>query len=288
MTACPKCAYVRQPSDKHIHPGVCPQCGIAYQKYIERQQSLAAGGGAASKPTEAKPESKHESKQTSATGHFPESELDYEEVLTWQETIRRRCVEVPDRVEDAVFWARAIGWWILLLLCLRFTLGGINPEALMGSFFHNMILPFHEFGHVLFRPFGRFLTILGGSLFQVSMPLGLMVAFIWKQRETYGAMVMLWWAGQSFIDLSPYVADAVERNLPLVGGASEEAHDWGNLLTMTQMLDHTQAVARLCFGTGVLLMLMALAWGAYLLKLQYHRRASIISKGDADVDAGMR
>jgi hypothetical protein len=279
MTACPKCAYVRQPSDSHIHPGVCPQCGIAYQKYIERQQSLAAGGAATSKPAESKPA---KATPSTTTEHLPECKVDYEEVLTWQETVRRRCLEVPERVDDAVFWARVIGWWVLLLLCLRFTLGGINPEALMSSFFHNMILPFHEFGHVLFRPFGNFMTILGGSLFQVGMPLGLMVAFIWKQRETYGAMVMLWWAGQSFIDLSPYVADAVARNLPLVGGASEEAHDWGNLLTMTQMLDHAQALARLCFGTGVLLMLIALAWGAYLLKLQYHRRASVIAKKDVD------
>ncbi len=100
MTACPKCAWVRQPSDSHIHPGVCPQCGIAYQKYIERQP----------KPIHPKP----------------------------------------------------------------------------------------------------------------------------------------------------------------------------------SLLDHTQALARLCFGTGVLLMVIALVWGAYLLKLQYHRRASIISKGEADVDAGMR
>ena len=35
------------------------------------------------------------------------------------------------------------------------------------------------------------------------------------------------------IDVSPYIADAPYRVLPLVGGLGEESHDWGNLLTMT-------------------------------------------------------
>ena len=31
-------------------------------------------------------------------------------------------------------------------------------------------LPFHEFGHILFRPLGRLMTSLGGSIAQVLMP----------------------------------------------------------------------------------------------------------------------
>lgn len=252
MTLCPKCTYQRQDTDSYIHPGVCPKCGIAYQKYIERQQALAAQAAGQSAP----PSDQFQQAESEPARIEPD----------WRE--RLRCIEVPERVEPGVFWARAVGWCVLLGLTLRFTLAGINWEVLGGSFFHNMILPFHEFGHVLFSPFGRFMAILGGSLFQVLMPLGLMAAFIWKQRETYGAMVMLWWSGQSMIDLSPYIADAVDRNLPLVGGGGEDSHDWGNLLTMTNMLAHTQGLARLAFCIGVLLMLAALVWGAYLLKLQ--------------------
>lgn len=265
MSTCPKCDYQRQDSDSHIHSGVCPKCGIAYQKYIERQQRMQAL--ASGQPTS-----------------LPEQIVQLEpEAPDWRERIRLRCIEVPQQVDASAFWARALGWCVLLGLTLRFTFAGINWEVLGGSFFHNMILPFHEFGHVLFSPFGRFMTILGGSLFQVTMPLGLMVAFIWKQRETYGAMVMLWWSGQSFVDLSPYILDAVDRNLPLVGGGGEESHDWGNLLTMTHMLAHTQGVARLAFCIGVLLMLTALVWGAYLLKLQYHLRRKVKIMGDVDV-----
>ena len=40
----------------------------------------------------------------------------------------------------------------------------------MDSFLHMINLPFHEAGHILFSPFGRFMTILGGSLMQLLVP----------------------------------------------------------------------------------------------------------------------
>ncbi|UUZ56986.1 hypothetical protein LP419_19980 [Massilia sp. H-1] len=89
---------------------------------------------------------------------------------------------------------RALAWCAFALWALWFTLHGVDWEVIGGSFLHSIILPFHEFGHVLFMPFGRFMAILGGSLFQVLMPLGLMLAFLFKQRDTFGASAMLWWA----------------------------------------------------------------------------------------------
>jgi hypothetical protein len=249
MTICPKCAYQRLPTDGHIHEGVCPSCGIAYQKYLDRQRGVA--------PVAA-------------------IEADLEVVPTPIEWLKLRMLELPPQVDGVTLGARAAAWCAFALWTIWFTIHGVNWETIGGSFLHNVILPFHEFGHVLFSPFGRFMAILGGSLFQVLMPLGLMVAFILKQREPFGASVMLWWAGQSLVDLSPYIADAVERGLPLVGGAGEASHDWGNLLTMTGMLGHTQGLARTCFALGVLAMLAGLAWGAKLLYLQREcRRGSV-------------
>ena len=39
-----------------------------------------------------------------------------------------------------------------------------------GSFLDLVDLPIHETGHLLFRPFGEFMMIAGGSLFQVLFP----------------------------------------------------------------------------------------------------------------------
>jgi hypothetical protein len=242
MTICPKCAYQRLPTDAHIHEGVCPSCGIAYQKYLDKRAGVAPAAVIAA---------------------------DIELVPTPLEWLKLRIMELPPQVDRLTLGGRAAAWCAFAVWTVWFTLHGINWETIGGSFLHNVILPFHEFGHVLFSPFGRFMAILGGSLFQVLMPLGLMAAFIFKQRETFGASAMLWWSGQSLVDLSPYIADAVLRGLPLVGGAGESSHDWGNLLTMTDMLAHTQGLARSCFALGVLVMLAGLAWGARLLYLQY-------------------
>ena len=244
ITQCPKCAYQRLPADSHVHEGVCPACGIAYQKYLDRQQGVTAA---------------------------PVEVLDYEEVAPPREALLARLLEMPARVDSLTVGGRAVAWCALALWAAWFTLQGIDYESTNNSFLHAVILPFHEFGHVLFMPFGRFLSILGGSLFQVLMPLALTAAFLIKQRDPFGASVTLWWCGQSLVDLAPYVGDAVERAMPLIGGAGEDSHDWGNLLTMMGLLDHAQGLARLCFGAGVLVMLAALAWGALLLRLQYAR-----------------
>ena len=41
------------------------------------------------------------------------------------------------------------------------------------DFMHAILLPIHEAGHVFMWPFGEFLSIAGGSFFQVALPLGI-------------------------------------------------------------------------------------------------------------------
>ncbi len=241
--SCPKCAYQRGPADSHVHAGVCPACGIAYQKFLDRQRTPAA--------------------------QVSPPPLACAEVLSPRARLAARLLETPPTVGASALAGRAAAWCAFALWALWFTCQGIDYEAVNGSFLHAVILPFHEFGHLLFMPLGHVMSILGGSLFQVLMPLGLAIAFIVRQRDPFGASATLWWCGQSMVDLAPYIGDAAERGMPLIGGAGVEAHDWGNLLTMAGLLEYSQALARLCFGTGVLIMLAALAWGAVLLRLQY-------------------
>ena len=51
------------------------------------------------------------------------------------------------------------------------------------SFLHLINLPFHEAGHVIFIPFGRFMTILGGTLGQILMPMICLGTFLVKTRD---------------------------------------------------------------------------------------------------------
>jgi hypothetical protein len=145
----------------------------------------------------------------------------------------------------------------------------------MGSFLHLVHLPFHEAGHVLLMPFGRFLSVLGGSLFQVAIPLVCGAVFLLKNRDPFAASVTLWWAGQSLMDLAPYVADARALRLPLLGGhtgAEVEGHDWEYLLGAVGLMNHDVTLGRLCFALGALTMLTALGWGGASLWRQRGRR----------------
>jgi hypothetical protein len=184
----------------------------------------------------------------------------------------------PDEAAPVALVARAVLLAVLALWTLGFLRHGLDAPHLGGSFMHLIHLPFHEAGHVFLLPFGRFLTVLGGSLFQVAIPLLCGAVFLLKNRDPFAASVTLWWAGQSLMDLAPYIADARALQLPLLGGftgAEVEGHDWEYLLRATGLIDHDVTLGRLCFALGALTLLAALGWGGALLWRQWSRsRAS--------------
>jgi len=144
------------------------------------------------------------------------------------------------------------------------------PMAVAGtSVLHLVNLPFHEAGHVLFMPFGPFMTTLGGSLMQVLVPLACAVALLRQTRDPFGASVALWWCGQNFLDLAPYIDDARSLQLVLLGGrtgAEVEGHDWEAILGQLGWLHLDHALARGARVVGFLLMIAALAWGVTALR----------------------
>jgi hypothetical protein len=118
-------------------------------------------------------------------------------------------------------------------------------------------LAIHEFGHMLFMPFGiQFLgntmMILGGSLTQVAFPLVFVGYFLRKQddgrrRDLFAAMVCLWWAGINLLRVAIYCADSRAGQLMLLNGLTgqeSDAHDWNNLLTRWGLLQHDIGIAR--------------------------------------------
>jgi hypothetical protein len=129
----------------------------------------------------------------------------------------------------------------------------IAYAPLNGSFLDLVDLPIHEFGHLLFRPFGEFLTIAGGSLFQVIMPAIFVGYFTWSEKY-YSAAIVLLWVGQSILNVFVYAQDAVVMQLVLTSGltGSEGSfHDWNYLLTETGLINSTKIIAGLIrlFGT---------------------------------------
>jgi hypothetical protein len=137
-------------------------------------------------------------------------------------------------------------------------------DDVMSSFLHLPDLVFHEAGHIIFSPFGRFMTVLGGSLLQVLVPVIAAVAFL-KQHEQFGAAICAWWAGQNFIDLAPYIADARRLRITLLGGrtgAEVDGHDWEYILTQLGMLHLDGRLGMAAYGLGMILMVGSLAFAA--------------------------
>ena len=154
-----------------------------------------------------------------------------------------------------------------LVLAILFTLYfvWIALDPMQGSFLDNVDLPIHEFGHLLFRPFGQFLMVAGGSLFQVIMPAIFVGYFIW-QRSFYSAAIVLFWVGQSILNVWVYAADAIVMKLVLTSGftGSEGSfHDWNYLLTATGLLSPTKVVAGAIRLAGTLVIISAVVFSTY-------------------------
>ena len=148
----------------------------------------------------------------------------------------------------------------------RFARSPLSP-AVMDSFLHLPNLVFHEAGHIIFGPFGRFMSVLGGSLLQVLVPVITIVAFV-RQEQAFSAAVGAWWAGQNLVDLAPYIADARALQLVLLGGhtgAEVEGHDWEYLLTTLGMTHLDRTIGLSAHYLGVLVMAGAIAFASWTL-----------------------
>jgi hypothetical protein len=135
-------------------------------------------------------------------------------------------------------------------------------------------LVFHEAGHVFWSPLGSFLTSLGGSLTQFLIPLVCMATFLVQTRDKYAAALALWWAGENLVDVAPYVADARALQLILLGGhtgAEVEGHDWEAILGALGWLEYDVVLGNACHRAGILIMIGAIAWAAWVLRDQYAR-----------------
>jgi hypothetical protein len=155
-------------------------------------------------------------------------------------------------------------WW--------YRTGKIFILALMGFFFFYMVvkrsswcfldyvnLPFHEFGHILFSPFGETLQFLGGTISQLMWPMILFVYFM-KRSEPLASSFCLFWFGENFLNISKYIADARAMRLPLVGGG---IHDWNFLFSKWDILRYDNTVANVIFVLGVLIMIGAIVWAFF-------------------------
>lgn len=158
-------------------------------------------------------------------------------------------------------WARVALIAGLTYWTWQFAWTPLSDDA-MDSFLHLPDLVFHEAGHLIFSPLGQFMSVLGGSLTQLLIPLVCAIAFI-RQEQGFGAAICVWWAGQNLVDLAPYIADARALQITLLGGrtgAEVEGHDWEFILTRLRLIHLDQTLGRVTHAVGIIIMIASLAF----------------------------
>ena len=144
----------------------------------------------------------------------------------------------------------------LSLMLLVALVEGLSQESWVPVL-DSLNLVFHEAGHPLFGIFGwETLTILGGTLMQLLVPM-LVFAAAWGRRQAAGTALAACWFFQNFHSIARYMADAREQALPLVGGGE---HDWFNLFLRWDCLERDTAIARNVHILGWLGMLGSATW----------------------------
>lgn len=117
--------------------------------------------------------------------------------------------------------------------------GGTFPQLMDGVF-----VPIHEGGHLLFRFFGEFVSIAGGTILQLLVPI-LLASYFLFHRQAQGVAFCLFFMFEQFLPISTYMADARAQDLPLltVGSGEDVIHDWNYLLGALGVLDHDIQIA---------------------------------------------
>ena len=231
----------------------CPKCGIILSKFKKT-------GAPASRP----PVPISDKKNDTVLGD------DHENLFA------NSLFYVKPKVDSVDFGLRLLCAIVFFIWGLSFIFSSINNPGFGFGFWHMINLPFHESGHIIFRPFWPLLTSLGGTLAQLLMPLICMGVFLIKTRDTFAAGFCLWWLGENFIDIAPYIDDARRLTMPLVGGNTGMTspygfHDWEFILTETGLLKYNNFIAQFSHSFGVILILLTFAWWGIVLHKYYKK-----------------
>ena len=183
-------------------------------------------------------------------------------------------LHVPDEVSVLAVYARAALLVVLILYGWKLAAMDIVSWEIGSSLMHAPLLPIHEFGHILFRPFGEFMTLIGGSLLQVALPLVLGGIFLVKNRDPFAAAVTLWWSAVSVLDVAPYAYDAQAPQHVLLTGRTGDtgAHDFIDVLGMLGLLTRAQTVGYAMHRFGVAMLIVSIAWAGWIVWRQYQNK----------------
>jgi hypothetical protein len=243
-SACPKCGHAPLPADQSL-PAACPVCGIVLAKFVAASARAVQAVDTDDPPGES--------------------------------FLARWLLHVPAHVSNVNWYARCATLAVFALYTVViFHDTNIAYGDLGGVFLAKAILPWHEAGHVIFRLFGQFMAILGGTLGQHLFPIVLGVALLVKRRDPFGASLAFWLLGYSMIYTGWYMHDAGDPQAMMVSGVSSaesDGHDFVNIFSAmgAWWLLHAIGIGIFVGRLGEIMMCAGLGWGVYMVWLQKSR-----------------
>ncbi|HEX4643428.1 MAG TPA: hypothetical protein VH161_08165 [Candidatus Acidoferrales bacterium] len=138
-------------------------------------------------------------------------------------------------------------------------------NALVGGhlfqWFDLVFVPIHEGGHLLFRMFGEWIAVAGGTFLQLFVSLALAANFALR-RQAPGAAFCTFFFFEQFLPIATYMADARAQELPLltVGDSEDVIHDWNYLFSHAGLLAHDTQIAATVRVLGWAGMFATVAW----------------------------
>lgn len=253
FSACPKCGHTPLPEDQRL-PAACPACGVILSKVAPSSPSAHPPQGLRCVTA---PEDR-----CSPASPSPEPEAH-----GWKGLLLR----TPPDPSPSLVATHALTLLVFAVWGARLVAMDYRDGEIMGSFLHRPLLIFHEAGHLIFRLLGPWVMVLGGTLGQLLMPLIMAVALLRSNRDPFGAAIAMWFFGVSILDVAPYMYDALVPRLMLLSGhtGEEGGHDWIYLFSSMGLLGKARAIGGITHGLGALVIVLALAWGLWLVKTEY-------------------
>jgi hypothetical protein len=189
---------------------------------------------------------------------------------------------IEERMSGQMWYYRAP--LLLILVWMYSGYPGDPGDPLHTTIFDGISLGFHEAGHAVFGWSGnRLLTVAGGTIFELGIPLVAAAYLLIKQRDPFGAAVCIFWLGTAFWHTAAYAGDARAQALPLVspfGPVDSGSHDWTYMLMRFGKLSQDREIAANFRFAARIAMIGSLAVGAWLLWLMRRVNARAAAADD--------
>jgi hypothetical protein len=167
---------------------------------------------------------------------------------------------VLEREWEPVSRGAFIGWMVFYLLLIGNALAG----GQLFQWFDLIFVPIHEGGHLLFRFFGEWIMVAGGTFLQLFVPFALATYFVFR-RQVPGAAFCGFFFFEQFLPIGIYMADARSQSLEYVtvGDTDFAVHDWFYLFSRAGVLEHDTQIGGFFRFLGWFGMFGTVTWFAW-------------------------